>query len=105
MIFYHFCRPAPIQDFQRCHLVITRPYAVFILAHESKLVFLLTSAINVWVYNYIRYISELERSDPGFHRPIQSIPDLFNVPHHVPATHQFVDFFLTSFVIKLPPTD
>ena len=26
------------------------PYAVFILAHESKLIFLLTSAINVWVY-------------------------------------------------------
>ena len=60
---------------------------------------------------YIRYISELERSDPGFHRPIQSIPDLFNVPvnsHHVPATQktsyqllQLIDMFINSSTVFL----
>ena len=55
-----------------------------------------------------RYISELERSDPAFHSPVQSSSGLFNIPvnsHHVPATCQFVNFSLTGSVIKLPPTD
>ena len=52
-----------------------------------------------------RYISELEQSDPAFHSPVQYWFVISVNSHHVPAMSQFVDFFLTSSVIKLPPTD